>query len=464
MRAQSTQLTPKASLDARSAASSALERSDHKEIVEQRAGWKQKAEEFLSAANDGAEDKPTVWNGKPFRYKAHEWMVALEQVLSAACDRSLQDWKLPSPPPPTKLWPHPLVVNGDRGSDGYAAQWFLRYGQNCALFFVGDPSHTTWNACPLALKDSGPWPTILLASAMMNADHAPYHEAHFFQEGRESILTYVQLIEPHDCPIYAQLRERLVRDRGLVSELCDPELDDRIWQWLPEAWSHKSERVGPSRWFHFKHSIVKFNRVWAARLLGNLFRCLQVGLFADKKSAMLGKIVMKFSLEGDCGESRPTGQEPPGLVGLRRAAKNSPEFATLVLWDTWVQEQSLVASTLMEPSSDAHSSQNKACRSREENIAHFTCMSVGGGGGCRAAPSVRGVDVGRVRLDGCRLVHDHGTRGELAERPARPRRRAAELQGEHAGEVVHELVARKHAPGHMEHAPVPQLLLALFVQ
>ena len=329
-----------------------MEHQETEAVQVHREDWRRRAESFLKQAElktgEGCNTRKTL------RLKTFEWLLCLNNVLKVLADISLDHFQvpeaLPDRPDPGQ-WPF-LVINADRGSDGFAAQYFLRYAGRCAIFFVGDASHKAWNACSNALKKTGHWSTVLLASAMMNVDHAPYHNAKFFQAGKEMIHLYVKMTSPQECPIYLFLRDRIVKELGLENSISDPKLDSFIWDQLAEAWQHKCERVGPSRWFHFAHAVRKFNSIWTSRLLGTIFHALQEGLFAGTSPMMLGKSMAHFE-QLKAGDKTQAANEDPELQKLRKATKNSLEFSCCVLWDPWIQEQSILVSALLEPFASA---------------------------------------------------------------------------------------------------------------
>lgn len=63
-----------------------------------------------------------------------------------------------------------LVLNIDQGSDGWSAQYFLRYGLCACVLVLIDPAHRSWKNSKLALQDAGLWGVVTVTIACLNGD------------------------------------------------------------------------------------------------------------------------------------------------------------------------------------------------------------------------------------------------------------------------------------------------------
>ena len=137
-----------------------------------------------------------------------------------------------------------------------------------------------------------------------------------------------------------------------------------------KAWNHKAEKVGPSRWFQYSRAVKSFGRIWTARYIGMLYLCLSLGMCTQHGPC---KAVASKLSEGDGGQpvvpsKERTGQESSEIAQIRRAAKNTLEFQCTVLSDYELKDINRLIACMLQTFDEAHSIQNKTCRSRPANL------------------------------------------------------------------------------------------------
>jgi hypothetical protein len=251
------------SRDARDAAALAFDLGDQEGLNAQAVESRAKARAFLTRGEIDSTEGEKVKVRKRYRAKTLEWLMCLNNALAGTTGYNMEAWRqspLAGPLPSPERWPT-LVLNVDQGSDGYAAQWFLRYGADLCVLFLRDDSHRKWNNARLALHDAGVWGVVTLTCAALNGDHAPWEEARWFAAGREAIVTYMALTTPRECPLFCSLWRRLLRDRGQEDQMGREELEQEIWAALPEAWTRSARRWAPcagfttsTRWIASTHT------------------------------------------------------------------------------------------------------------------------------------------------------------------------------------------------------------------
>jgi hypothetical protein len=143
-----------------------------------------------------------------------------------------------------------------------------------------------------------------------------------------------------------------------------------------QAWRHKAERVGPSRWFQYNRAVRHFGRIWTARYIGMLYLCLSLDMFTQHAPC---KAVASRLAEGqgEQASKERTGQESSEISQIRRAAKNTLEFQCTVLSDYELKDANRLIAYMLQPFDDAHSLQNRTCRSRAANLHWYWEQSCG---------------------------------------------------------------------------------------
>ena len=251
--------------DQRAAADIAQECGDKGALAVEKTAWLKAAMEFLHGPAGKTEKPAKASIRKIHRTKAYEFLLCLDNVLQTMCGKSLLDLRMPKDRTiPPDRWPV-LTLSSDQGSDCYAGQWFLRYHCDVVVLYIRDAPHRVWNDVRAALKAAGLWGTVVLVTAVLNADHGPYQESRFWQQSVESIDAYLDLVSPQTCPIYASLRTKILRDRGMLDEAGRLEVDEEVWGSLREAFKRKTQRIGLSRWFGFISSLKEFLPNWNIR-------------------------------------------------------------------------------------------------------------------------------------------------------------------------------------------------------
>lgn len=367
--------------DARGSACVAIEDGDAEKIAEERESWHAMASSFLAPSGAGEEvEEPEKKFKKTYRQKTYEYLISLHNALACSVGRGLEHWRLAAD---ASQRPHPrewdvLVLSADQGSDGYAAQFFMRYHAQMVVLFNRDDNHRRWNDCKLGIKDCGLWGLVILVAAALNGDHAPFGEAKWWQSGKEKIAEYMSLTSPHECPLFCALRGRIVQDRGLQGSEGEAGFDDALFSSLSEAWHRKTEKVGLCRWFHWREAVQSLMPDWTVRYLGDVYQCLTTGLEVKDLPTLSSRVKLSGHSDAQDVASGPTGAEHADLAALRRASRNTLQLRCAVFGDSGLQGMCRLLVAALAPFHRAHGQQNLKCRSRSEVLDWYWSQSSGG--------------------------------------------------------------------------------------
>lgn len=178
--------------DVRNAAQEALDRKDAAALSRETEAWKRSAVQYIRNRSDKAASTSTDKAPHRYRGKAYEWLIVMNQQLQTAADVTLEHFRVaeqPSDRLPLTDWPT-ITLQCDQAADGWGAGWFLK-SQRVCLLHLSDLSHRKWNFCQLALKDSNLYSFVCVTTCVVNADHAPWDDARWFQSARESVETWL---------------------------------------------------------------------------------------------------------------------------------------------------------------------------------------------------------------------------------------------------------------------------------
>lgn len=111
---------------------------------------------------------------------------------------------------------------------------------------------------------------------MINADHAPWDEAKWFQSGKEAVDTYLKLAHYNDDPLFCDLFPLILNNLGL--ELDAGSAQAAAWRSIGEAWQTKNEKIAMTRWFGYVRTMRSFLTKWHSRLATVLYMCASQGM------------------------------------------------------------------------------------------------------------------------------------------------------------------------------------------
>lgn len=148
-------------------------------------------------------------------------------------------------------------------------------------------------------QDAGLWPIVLLSTCMVNADHAPWDEAKWFQSGREAVVSYLSVAHFDDDPVFSELYPMILDNLGLSIGDGDAQLS--AWGAIADAWRTKTEKVALTRWFGYIRTMRQFLTKWHSRLCTVLYMCASQGLLKTAAPQALASAVA----QGDAGGEEP---------------------------------------------------------------------------------------------------------------------------------------------------------------
>lgn len=178
--------------------------------------------------------------------------------------------------------------------------------------------------------------------------------------------------------MFMNLYPRILSDTGEEDRVCEPGLDEKVFRGLPDVFRTMQQRIGMSRWFGFLDSAKAFLKVWHARLLVQLYLCLQLGI--PLPSGSVDALAKAPSAAGSSGDlpKEPTSKQSEEVRKLRAACKNAMQhLSTVVLADDHMLFVSKLVCFLAEPVRSWHSEQSRGLRSCDECAGWYCSQALG---------------------------------------------------------------------------------------
>lgn len=369
--------------DADLKAAQALEDQDAAAIQNEQRDWQTQAEQFWSVQM-GRCSIDGMAKGAPKRHrtKAKAWLSACDHMLVAMTGSGFKHFVQPTVEAergPPASWPC-ITLSIDQGSDGWAgAMWLQRRANvNCLVLF--DVSHRAWNDCCLALRDSQMWSTVLLLQVCMNLDHGPWQDGRWHSELVEATTLYQKLTKPSSCPVFQGLLADILRDRGELDKLGEPDVGQQAFDGLGECFARMSIKAAMCRWFGIVDSGHSYLRTWHTRLLMHLFLLAQLGLLSASLKVRFGMAINsgKDLKAGDIAKGT-TSKDSDSVRQLRVKCRNSLELVTMILLDPMMYQSLTIILAVLGPVREWHSEQSKRLRSSQEVLTWYTEQSMGKG-------------------------------------------------------------------------------------
>jgi hypothetical protein len=323
--------------DHRTAAALAMDLEDDEMLLGEGAAWVAQASEFWKAAAQDTTAESDKRVAKRFRAGAYEWLLAADSMLKAAAGLHLTDFMVTAEAfeatARPENWPC-ITFCTDQGSDGWSALWFLQSHLSINCLVLNDPLHRSWNDCQLALKGSGLWSFILVTSKVFSLDVGPWQDAKWFQEAKEAVQTYVRGVGSASDPLFQELYSRILLDMGMMDSLGVEDMEQYIFDTIPDALAIKSQRVAMSRWFGWVDSAKKMIPLWHRRLLIYLYISISQGWVKPGSAAEFINHAVKAQTSNDTGvnETR-TARDLPEFQQMRSKCKNGLHLATSIMVD-----------------------------------------------------------------------------------------------------------------------------------
>ena len=300
------------------------------------ADWLAQASAFWRAAVQDTPADSDKKVAKRFRAAAYEWLLAADSMLKAVADLHLAAFIITEAIEATvkpEAWPC-ITFCTDQGSDGWSALWFLQSHLNTNCLVLNDPLHRSWNDCQLALKGSRYWSFILVTSKVFSLDVGPRQDAKWFQEAKEAVQTYVRGVGSASDPLFQELYPKILMDMGMMDSLGVEDMDQYIFDTIPDAVAIKNQRVALSRWFGWVDSAKKMIPLWHRRLLIYLYISISQGWVSPGSAAEFINHAVKAQTSNDTGvnETR-TARDLPEFQHMRSKCKNGLHLATSIMVD-----------------------------------------------------------------------------------------------------------------------------------
>ncbi|CAE7209363.1 unnamed protein product [Symbiodinium sp. CCMP2592] len=183
-----------------------------------------------------------------------------------------------------------ITISLDQGSDGWSAAHFL-CSEKVNAFIIGDVSHRTWNDCQLALHDVKLNWLVLSVICLLNSDSGPWNSERWWQSLKQSADEYVQVASHNKDPLYLAYEAAIVEEQTSGDEMAEGTADpEQLFNSIPDAFDHKQQKVGKSRWFQVAVALRHFLPLRAKRLVVSLYLCLSLCLFKSGRAADLLKL------------------------------------------------------------------------------------------------------------------------------------------------------------------------------
>ena len=200
-----------------------------------------------------------------------------------------------------------------------------------------------------------------LLTIVFNLDHGPYRDARWYQSGKEAVWTYVSLTDRERCPLWLQLREWILGDKGSMGHAYGEEREKELWLGLKEAWGRMTQKVAMARWFGWQDAASQFLPQWHSRLLTMLFLAMSLGIVSRKKHGMPSDCLHTLATEAAAQEpgSSSTSRDGSALARLRRSCTNSLDLVCAVLMDKTAWQLCRIIEYVIAPLRAWHGACNK---------------------------------------------------------------------------------------------------------
>lgn len=278
----------------------------------------------------------------------------------------------------------------DHGSDGVCAlPWLLRK-EHVNVQVADDLSHGVQRDVVGVIKKSKLWTHELLMLLCWNTRHGPFMSKTRAEQVAQCMQDFFAFMEPGECDLFQSLLRPMLRDRGLEFKLSEPDIIASEWQRLQslDGVQHNiGETASLNRFMGMLREGRREDVRWHSRLFYSLVTCMQEGLFQGGAFDSYMKIVKTVKPAPGQDGTGATAVETTEESVMRRAANNALVVSTLMLADPTNQAKQRAILTVLLPTEEWHSSQNRELRSTSASLA-FTMKQVKGGFWDHLFPSV----------------------------------------------------------------------------
>ena len=245
-----------------------------------------------------------------------------------------------------------------------------------------------------ALKHSGLSPHQLLMVLAWWAWRGPWGSESRYQEVKDTCEANFQTLSHSSCPIYQELQQGLLRDRGWEWRAAEHGIEQTMWAQLSESrcFYNKGTAVSMTRFMGSTAKSLEEDQEWHGRLYGLINACLELGLLDHTGLGVLDRATedAKVRHAEACdqeGAKRETMQQATDkeLKAIRQASKNGLHLSLLMYADICNQDRQRMITYACQPVLDFHQESNATWR--DVDSAQRWLITMCGGGTLRPAHS-----------------------------------------------------------------------------
>lgn len=330
---------------------------------------------------------------KRTRSKAHQWLIAVENILQQYTGKGLVQY-LPvgSKPEDTNLvgpagskpgeeddpysWPW-LGIALDRGPDSWAAKQFLKYALEANVEEFPDQSHDCWNDARNALRETGLWNHVLVMILALNLAHAPYDGGKWFNMATAAFFEYYHIAN-HMDPLFQRMLPKILSDWDEMHRMTEPGISQDVWNRLPLQWCWKRRgvKVGMCRFFGFMTASVPYRRIFHTKLLGMIYLGMKQGWLKKASVKTAAKRVLKVKDTG--ADKKQSTKDSKQQVSKLFGYGNAMQLVTICCLEANTYFHQCMIEVCSAPLVAWHQHQNKTLRSCEGAGPWFREQACGG--------------------------------------------------------------------------------------
>lgn len=280
-----------------------------------------------------------------------------------------------------RSWPH-LNITIDQGSDGLAAQWYLRHmGMNCTVWC--DWSHGAWNDVKSMLRERDLWGWWILMMVTYNVPHGPYNDDQRYGQVMEAWEDCKRHFNHNDCVLFQEYAPAMMTDTADSDGSGETPSLESLWASMlaDPPLRKKGYKCNLNRFFGGTKVAREDLSKWHQRLFQYEYTALECSMLSSRK---FEKIVIKpRDIAVDAGEGEPKATTDSARFQLDEKALRSCCQNSLVIAISMLGERTnnlLVRSILAvsAPVEAWHQVQNSTLRSAGESVPWMVGQLKGG--------------------------------------------------------------------------------------